>query len=138
MNTTRRIQLPIVNDPRGSLGVIESGIDVPFDIRRVYYLFGMPSNSLRGGHAHIKLEQLIIAISGSFDLTLDSGYERRKYHLNAKNSGILLPNMMWRDLDNFSDDCVCLVMASEHYDEADYIRDYDQFLRIANIVQLAS
>lgn len=123
------IDLPKITDPRGNLSVIEGNVQIPFDIKRVYYLYDVPGGSERGGHAHLELQQLIIAISGSFDVILKDGFETEKFHLNRSYYGLYVPNMIWRELNNFSSGSVCLVFASTVYDEADYIRDYRQFLR---------
>lgn len=125
----RIIDIPKITDPRGNLSVIEGNVHVPFDIKRVYYLYDVPGGSERGGHAHIELQQLIIAISGSFDVILKDGFETEKFHLNRSYYGLYVPNMIWRELNNFSSGSVCLVFASTVYEEADYIRDYRQFLR---------
>jgi WxcM-like, C-terminal len=122
------IELPRVNDPRGNLTFIEGGRHVPFEIRRVYYLYDVPGGATRAGHGHRKLEQVIIAMSGSFDVTLDDGGERRRFHLNRSYYGLSVGPMMWREIDNFSSGSVCMVLASERYDEADYFRDYEDFL----------
>lgn len=127
----RLIDLPRILDPRGNLTFIEAGNHVPFDIQRVYYLYDVPGGAERGGHGHRKLHQLMIAMSGSFDVQLDDGRTKFKYHLNRSYYGLYIPPMMWRDIDNFSSGSVCMVLASEHYDEADYYRDYADFLRDA-------
>lgn len=127
----RLIDLPRILDPRGNLTFIEAGNHVPFDIQRVYYLYDVPGGAERGGHGHKKLHQLMIAMSGSFDVQLDDGRTKFKYHLNRSYYGLYIPPMMWRDIDNFSSGSVCMVLASEHYDEADYYRDYADFLRDA-------
>jgi hypothetical protein len=124
----RIIELPRVADPRGNLTFVENGRHVPFEIRRVYYLYDVPGGAERGGHSHKTLEQLVIAISGSFDVVADDGRRRRRYHLNRSYFGLYLPPMTWRELDNFSSGSVCLVLASAPYDEADYYRDYETFL----------
>lgn len=123
------IKLPKISDPRGNLTFIEGQNHIPFDIKRVYYLYDVPGGAERGGHAHKALQQLIIAISGSFDIHLDDGVERKTIHLNRSYDGLLVPTMIWREIDNFSSGAVCLVMASERYDEADYYRDHDEFVR---------
>lgn len=120
--------LPQVHDPRGNLTFIEGGRHVPFEIKRVYYLYDVPGGAERGGHAHRELEQLIIAMSGSFDVVLDDGYIRQRFHLNRSYYGLYIRNMVWREIDNFSSGSVCMVLASNYYDEADYYRDYQQFL----------
>ncbi|MDT4830753.1 TDP-4-oxo-6-deoxy-alpha-D-glucose-3,4-oxoisomerase [compost metagenome] len=127
LNNVRIIDLPRVPDARGNLTFIEGDRHVPFDIRRVYYLYDVPGGAHRGGHAHRKLHQLIIAMSGSFDITLDDGNTKFKYHLNRSYYGLYIPNMMWREIDNFSSGSVCMVLASEYYEEADYYRDYSEF-----------
>lgn len=122
------IDLPKITDPRGNLTFIEQGKHIPFDIRRVYYLYDVPGGSERGGHAHKDLSQLIIAMSGSFDVVLDDGYEKKRFHLNRSYYGLYVCPMIWRELDNFSSGSVCMVLASNFYDEADYYRDYEEFL----------
>ena len=122
--------LPKITDPRGNLSFIEGGKHIPFDIKRVYYLYDVPGGTDRGSHAHNNLHQFIVAMSGSFDVTLDDGNEKLRYHLNRSYYGLYVCPMMWRDLDNFSSGAVCMVLASEHYDEADYIRDYHQFIEM--------
>jgi hypothetical protein len=122
------IELPRVNDPRGNLTFIEGGRHIPFEVRRVYYLYDVPGGATRAGHGHRTLEQLIIAMSGSFDVTLDDGRERRRYHLNRSYYGLRVAPMMWREIDNFSSGSVCMVLASDYYDEADYFRRYEDFL----------
>lgn len=125
----RLIDLPKVQDPRGNLTFIEGGSHVDFDIQRVYYLYDVPGGSERGGHAHRGLRQLIVAMSGSFDVVLDDGRDRRRVHLNRSYSGLYVCPMIWRELDNFSSGSVCMVLASNRYDEADYYRDYGEFMR---------
>jgi dTDP-4-dehydrorhamnose 3,5-epimerase-like enzyme len=123
------IQLPKIQDQRGNLTFIESDRHIPFDIKRVYYLYDVPGGSSRAAHGHKKLHQLMIAMSGSFDVTLDDGSEKKTFHLNRSYSGLYIPPMMWRDLDNFSSGAVCMVLASEYYDEQDYFREYSDFIR---------
>ncbi|MFK7031541.1 sugar 3,4-ketoisomerase [Flavobacterium oreochromis] len=122
------IQVPKIEDYRGNLGVIE-GNTIPFEIKRVYYLFDVPSNASRGGHAHKAQLELLIAISGSFDVLLDNGIEKKIVTLNKPDKGLLIPTYMWRELDNFSSGAVCLVISSGVFDESDYIREYDDFLK---------
>ena len=122
------IDLPRIQDPRGNLTFIEGDVHAPFAIRRVYYLYDVPGGESRGGHAHRNLEQLIIAASGSFDDVLDDGNEQTSYSLNRSYYGLHIPRMHWRELVNFSSGSVCLVLASEHFDEADYFRDYSEFV----------
>jgi WxcM-like protein len=131
LDACRMIDLPKIVDPRGSLTFVEGGRHVPFEIRRVYYLYDVPGGAARAGHGHRTLEQLIVAVSGSFDVELDDGRSRIKYHLNRAASGLYMPGMIWRQIDNFSTGSVCLVMASDHFDEADYYRDYDAFVLAA-------
>jgi dTDP-4-dehydrorhamnose 3,5-epimerase-like enzyme len=121
-------ELPRIQDPRGNLTFVEAGRQAPFDIRRVYYLYDVPGGSERGGHAHLQLHQLMIAMSGSFDIVLDDGFDRKRVHLNRSYNALYIPPMTWRELDNFSSGSVCMVLASEHFDEADYIRDYSTFM----------
>jgi len=124
------IDLPKVQDRRGNLTFIEENRHVPFEIKRVYYLYDVPGGESRGGHAHKRLQQFIIAASGSFDVILDDGFERKRFHLNRSYYGLYVPPMIWRELDNFSSGSVCLVLASEYYDEEDYIRDYEIFKKM--------
>jgi hypothetical protein len=124
----RTIDLPKITDPRGNLTFIEGGRHIPFDLKRVYYLYDVPGGAERGGHAHLGLHQLIIAMSGSFDVVLDDGVARQRYHLNRSYTGLYVCPMIWRELDNFSSGSVCLVLASNTYDEADYLRDQEDFL----------
>ena len=123
----RIINLPKIIDSRGNLTFIEERHHIPFKIKRVYYLYDVPGGETRGGHAHKNLEQFIIAASGSFDVILDDGNNRKKYALNRSYYGLYLPEMIWRELENFSSGSVCLVLASEYYEQDDYIRDYDIF-----------
>jgi hypothetical protein len=127
------VNLPKINEPRGNLTFVEGGNHIPFDIQRVYYLYDVPGGAERGGHAHKGLQQLIIAMSGSFDVVLDDGRNKRRVHLNRSYYGLYVCPMIWRELDNFSSGSVCLVLASNKYDESDYYRDYPQFLRAQNI-----
>ncbi len=121
------IHLPKINDDRGSLTFIEGNVHVPFEIKRTYFLYGLDENSIRGSHAHKNLHQLIIAISGSFDVTLDDGVETKRYHLETPSSGLYICPMIWREIDNFSAGSVCLVLASSFFSEDDYIRSYSEF-----------
>jgi hypothetical protein len=124
----RIIDLPKITDSRGNLSFIEGNVHIPFDIKRVYYLYDVPGGAERGGHAHLDLKQFIIAISGSFDVILKDGFDIKKYHMNRSYYGLYISNMVWRELNNFSSGSVCLVFASTLYDEADYLRDYREFL----------
>lgn len=127
LSECRIIDLPKILDNRGNLTFIEANKHVPFEIKRVYYLYDVPGGATRGGHAHKHLQQFIIAAMGSFDVILDDGSERKRFHLNRSYYGLYIPTMIWRELDNFSSGSVCLALVSELYDEDDYIRDYDAF-----------
>lgn len=122
------IELPKIGEPRGNLTFVEGNNHIPFDIRRVYYLYDVPGGAERGGHAHKGLHQLIIAMSGSFDVVLDDGQKKQRIHLNRSYFGLYVCPMIWRELDNFSSGSVCLVLASNIYDEADYYREYDDYI----------
>lgn len=130
----RLVPLPRISDPRGNLTFIESGEHVPFECRRVYYLYDVPGGEGRGGHAHRELQQLVIAASGSFDVAVDDGTRTRVFSLNRSYTGLYIPSMVWRELANFSSGSVALVLASEHYSEDDYYRDYDEFARDARVL----
>jgi dTDP-4-dehydrorhamnose 3,5-epimerase-like enzyme len=121
------IDLPKIEDSRGNLTFIEQARHIPFDIKRVYYLYDVPGGGVRGGHAHKKLHQFIIAASGSFDVILKDGGSSIRHHLNRSYYGLYIPPMVWRELDNFSSGSVCIVLASDYYDEHDYIRDFEEF-----------
>lgn len=127
MHDIRIISIPKIEDKRGNISVIEKEV-LPFSIKRVYYLYDIPSDAYRGGHAHKKLQQFLIAVSGSFDVILDNGKEKTTLTLNKPYKGLLIPRGVWRELDNFSSGAVCLVLASDVFDEDDYIRDYQEFL----------
>lgn len=129
VENSRIVELPKVSDPRGNLTFVEGGRHIPFEIKRVYYLYDVPGGSERGAHGHRDLQQLVIAMSGSFDITLDDGLRKRSFHMNRSYYGLYVPKMMWREIDNFSSGAVCMVLASDYYDEADYFRDYEQFLK---------
>lgn len=129
LESCKLIDLPKIADARGNLTFIEGGRHVPFEVKRVYYLYDVPGGAERGGHAHKNLHQLIIAISGSFDIVMDDGSNKRRVHLNRSYYGLYVCPMIWREMDNFSSGAVCLVLASNLYDEADYYRDYDEFLK---------
>lgn len=128
----RIIELPKISDPRGNLTFVEANRHIPFDIKRVYYLYDVPGGSERAGHGHKQLQQLFIAMSGSFDILLDDGHERKKYHMNRSYYGLYVCPMIWRDLDNFSSGAVCMVLASDYYDESDYYREYQDFINVVN------
>jgi hypothetical protein len=123
------VDLPKISDPRGSLTFIEGGDHIHFDIQRVYYLYDVPGGAERGGHAHKGLHQLIIAMSGSFDVVLDDGKNKKRVHLARSYYGLYVCPMIWRELDNFSSGSVCMVLASNKYDEADYYRNYNDFMK---------
>jgi dTDP-4-dehydrorhamnose 3,5-epimerase-like enzyme len=125
----RILELPKIADPRGNLTFIEESQHIPFDIRRVYYLYDVPGGERRGGHAHQKLEQFVIAASGSFDVVVNDGTELKRYFLNRSYYGLYIPRFIWREIENFSSGSICLVLASEHYDESDYYRDYGAYLQ---------
>lgn len=124
----RQIEFPVIPNPAGNLAVIEGEREVPFAIRRVYYLYSVPRGARHGGHAHRRLEQVLIAVAGEFDVILDDGEGRRSVRLAAPDRGLYVPTMIWRELVDFSSGAVCLVLASEPYDDGDYIRDYDEFV----------
>lgn len=120
--------LPKISDPRGNLTFIESNRHIPFPIQRVYYLYDVPGGADRGGHAHKALHQLIIAVSGSFDIKIDDGYTSKTLNMNRSYQGLYICPMIWRDISNFSSGAVCMVLASAYYDELDYYREYGKFL----------
>jgi hypothetical protein len=128
MSKHHLINFPKIIDPRGNLTVAEQKEHVPFDIQRVYWTYDVPSGESRGGHAHRECEEVIIAVSGSFDVTLDFGDHRQTYHLNHPYQGLYVGTGIWRTLDDFSSGAVCLVLASQLFDEEDYIREYDEYL----------
>jgi hypothetical protein len=127
------IDLPRVNDPRGNLTFIEGGHHIPFQLKRVFYLYDVPGGALRAGHALKQCQQFIIAASGSFDVVLDDGYEKKRYQLNRSYYGLYVPPLVWREIDNFSSNSICVVLASELFDEGDYYREYDDFLAAVKV-----
>jgi hypothetical protein len=131
LKDSRIIELPRINDHRGNLTFIESNRHIPFEIKRTYYLYDVPGGASRAAHGHKTLKQFMVAMSGSFDVTLDDGYGKQLFHLNRSYYGLYIPPMMWRDLDNFSSGAVCLVLASDFYEEDDYFRKYSDFLTAA-------
>jgi hypothetical protein len=128
IDNCRIMNFPKVSDSKGNLTFVESFNHIPFDIKRIYYLYDVPGGSSRGSHAHKNLHQVIIAMSGSFDIEIDDGENKKRFHLNRSYYGLYVPPMMWRLLDNFSSGVVCMVLASEFYDEGDYFRDYQDFV----------
>ncbi len=122
------IDLRKISDPRGNLTVIEENLDIPFEIKRVYYLYDVPGGESRGAHAHKELYQLLVAANGSFSVTLDDGNDKIIYNLKRPYYGLLIVPGIWRDLDDFSSGSICLCLASEHYEADDYIREYQEFL----------
>lgn len=126
INDLKIIDIPKIEDARGNISVIEHNV-LPYDIKRVYYLYDVPSSASRGGHAHKNLQQCLIALSGSFDVVLNDGASQKTITLNKPNKGLLITNGIWRQLENFSSGSVCLVLASNVFEEADYIRDFDVF-----------
>ena len=131
MDRPRIIDITRITDPRGNLSVIEGESTVPFEIKRVFYLYDVPADSERGGHAHYRAQQFLVSVSGAFDVVLDNGAEKRRFHLDRPYKGLLIPPGYWRTMDNFSSGSVCMVVSNIHYDEADYIRDYNEFLKHA-------
>jgi len=128
LDDCKLIELPKISDPRGNLTFIENRRHIPFSIKRTYYLYDVPGGAERGGHGHRKLKQFIIAMSGSFDVVLDDGNDTKRYHMNRSYYGLYISPLMWRTIDNFSSGSICMVLASEFYEEEDYYRDYKKFL----------
>lgn len=122
------IDLPQIRDPRGDLTFVEGGNHIPFEIRRVYYLYNIPTEAERGGHAHKQLEQVVFALSGSFRMKLDDGLRKSEHWLRDPSKGLYISRLLWREMDRFSEGAVCMVLASQRYDEADYYRNYEDFL----------
>ena len=131
IDQARIVNLRKISDPKGNLTPIEGARDIPFEIRRVYYTYDIPGGESRGGHAHRDLQEFIIAVSGSFDVALDDGRSQASFFLNRSYYGLYVPKMVWRELTNFSSGSVCLVLASSHFDEDDYIRDHSDFTEAA-------
>ncbi|AWT48947.1 dTDP-6-deoxy-3,4-keto-hexulose isomerase [Psychrobacter sp. YP14] len=130
MSLVHWIDLPVLGDDRGSLVAIEASDTIPFEVQRVYYIFNTKSGVARGFHAHHQLQQLAVCVSGKCRMVLDDGQTKEEAWLDSPDKGLLIGDMIWREMHDFSDDCVLLVLASEHYDESDYIRDYDEFLKV--------
>lgn len=133
MSLGKIIELPRITDPRGNLTVAEANKNIPFDIKRVYWLYDVPGGECRGGHAHKQIKEILIAVSGSFHVTLDNGKEKQTFLLNHPYQGLLIDTKTWRTLDDFSSGAVCMVLASDFYDENDYIYDYNDFLQHINV-----
>lgn len=127
LNDIQLIDFPVIEDVRGNLAFIQNDV-LPFEFKRIYYLFDVPSTAFRGGHSHINQHEILIALSGSFEVVLDDGLEKKTFLLNKPNVGLLITTGIWRELQNFSSGAVCLVVASDVFEEADYVRDYEEFL----------
>ena len=132
MDKPRIIELTKISDPRGNLSVIEEYKDIPFKIERTYWIYDVPGGEKRGGHAFKETEELIIALSGSFDVVIDDGKEKQVYHLNRSYYGLYVPKGLWREMENFSTNSLALVLSSTKYDANDYIRDYDDYKAITS------
>jgi uncharacterized cupin superfamily protein len=132
MNKAKIIDLPKIIDKRGNLSFIEGGGHIPFEIKRVYWIYDVPGGEQRGGHAFKSQSEFIVALSGSFDVILDDGIEQKTYSMNRSYYGLYVPNGIWRQMENFSTNALALVIASTKYDTEDYIRDYDQFKDLVN------
>jgi len=132
MNKAKIIDLPKIIDKRGNLSFIEGGRHIPFEIKRVYWIYDVPGGEQRGGHAFKSQSEFIVALSGSFDVILDDGIEQKTYSMNRSYYGLYVPNGIWRQMENFSTNALALVIASTKYDTEDYIRDYDQFKDLVN------
>lgn len=129
LDECRLIDLPRITDERGNLTFVEGGRHVPFQIKRIFYLYDVPGGAARAGHAHKALHQVLIAMSGSFAVTLDDGYQRKKFQLNRSYYGLYIAPLIWREIDDFSSGSVCLAIVSEFFDPSDYYRVYEEFLR---------
>lgn len=134
MNLPYLLEFPKIEDPRGNLSFIEGNGHVPFDIKRVYYIYDVPAGESRGGHAHKELEQVVFAVSGSFTMELTDGKRKMQFFMNRPWQGLYIPPGYWRTLEDFSSGAVCMVLASDHYDPADYIYDYPEFLKYKGIM----
>lgn len=129
VNDCKIIDLKKIINDKGNLTPVENSTDIPFDVKRIYYLYDVPGGETRGGHAHQKLQQFVICLSGSFDILLDDGTNKKTYKLNRSHYGLFIPPMIWRELVNFSTGAICLVLASEFYEENEYLRDYDEYVK---------
>jgi len=138
LSQCRIIELPKILDDRGNLTFIEECTHIPFAIKRAYWIYDVPGGEFRGSHAYKELHEFIIALSGSFDVLLDDGYKKRKYSLNRSYYGLFIPNMIWKSLENFSTNALCLILSSEVYKEEDYIRNYEEFKRANSQFQFNS
>lgn len=127
------VELPKISDPRGNLSVIEELKDIPFKIERTYWIYDVPGGESRGGHAYKENQEFIVALSGSFDVVLDNGREKKSFSLNRSYNGLYVPKGYWREMENFSTNSLALVLSSTKYDANDYIRDYGEFLKSAEI-----
>ena len=132
MEKVKFINLPKIQDQRGNLSFIEQYNHIPFDIKRTYLIYDVPGGQFRGGHAYRELDEFIIALSGSFDIVLDDGKREKMFTLNRSYFGVYIPKMIWRKIENFSTNSLCMILASKAYDEQDYLRNYDEFLKIKN------
>lgn len=130
VNNCQIINLKKIENRRGNLTPVENGIDIPFDVERVYYLYDVPGGETRGGHAHKDLQQFIVAVAGSFDVILDDGVERKTIKMNRSSYGLFVPKMIWREIVNFSTGAICLVLASLPYMEEEYLRSFDKFIEL--------
>lgn len=133
LSNCRIIDLPKITDPRGNLSFIESENHVPFKVKRTYWIYDVPGGEVRGGHAYTEQEELIIALSGSFDVALDDGSESKKISLNRSYYGVYVPSMIWRSLENFSTNALCLILSSTEYSKELYVRNYDDFLKLKEV-----
>lgn len=129
-NKTKIINLPKIEDPRGNLTFVEENNHIPFKIKRVYWIYDVPGGEVRGGHAYKKNKEFIIALSGSFDVIIKDGKSRKKFSLNRSYYGLYVPEMLWRSMENFSTNALCLILASEKYNEKDYLRNWDEFKKL--------
>ena len=132
MKQIKIINLFKIEDPRGNLTFIEGDNHIPFDIKRVYWIYDVPGGEFRGSHAYKTLHEFIVALSGSFDVLLDDGKEKKKFSLNRSYYGLYVPNMFWRTMNNFSTNALCMILASEYYSEENYIRNYDEFIKLVH------
>ena len=130
MMNVKIVELPQYNDARGNLSFVQNNTHIPFEIKRTYWLYDVPGGERRGGHAYRDTEEFIISLSGSFDVIVDDGHEKKTFHLNRSYYGLYIPKGMWREMDNFSTNSLALEFASTPYDSNDYIRDYDEFLKL--------